>query len=311
MDQKLLNLVIELLLRQPAQRVVPSGYPMFTQPSFCNLDAETITAMRDLIAERITSNASTIADAFAEHIKRNYSMNECDTVMFELCDEVVSPFKYTMTQQVSPSSPDLNRVLAQVLQVNFYNFAQLSKNAPDDVFKYRLDQLSNYVYNIQIGINGLIQAILSSKPYDPFTILRNCNSKVVILHDGPDKVKLRAIADEKKMVVLTDSMKRERSEYPRPSGRPELMLLLMLNAYNSVHVAKDHLFPKQNRKYVTRTWATDIDYLDVEQYINNTIENYVTCSYSIRNELERKAPEFLKDFDEDLAIIHGEDAHSD
>ena len=37
----------------------------------------------------------------------------------------------------------------------------------------------------------------------------------------------------------------------------------------------------------------------MERYINNTD--------GIRDELARKAPKFLKDFDEDLAVIHKAD----
>jgi hypothetical protein len=57
------------------------------------------------------------------------------------------------------------------------------------------------------------------------------------------------------------------------------------------------LFPKGKKVYCEQhKWASITDYLTMEQYINT--------ADGVRDELARKAPEFLKDFDEDLAVIH-------
>lgn len=307
MDQKLLSLAIETLLLRPRLQggIVQAGQPIPAKRTECNLDAETITAMRDLIVDRITNNAGAMADALIERIKFNALMDTHDSVMFELCDEVVSQCVYLMTQQVSSISPSFESALAQAFSANVYPFAQsMTSSASNEILLNIIGRLNCDISNLQMGINGLMQAMLSSKPHDPFTILRDCNSKVVILHDCPDKNKLRAIADEKKMVVLTTT--KSDMNYTYPPFRPELVLLLMLNKYNSTSDSNISLFPKKNSSHFTPKWTTDTTYFKVEQYINNTVENFVTCSYSIREELGRKAPEFLKDFDEYLAVIHSE-----
>ena len=142
--------------------------------------------------------------------------------------------------------------------------------------------------------------MLSTKVYSPLTVLRNCNSKVVIVHDSPYKDEIRAIADEKNMIVLTDTSDTAmESESILPYSnhfRPELGLLLMINAYNLTGGAR--LFPGRNKNsvYAVHEWTSIDNYVALEKYINDTD--------GIRAELERKAPEFLKDFDEDLAVIH-------
>jgi hypothetical protein len=136
--------------------------------------------------------------------------------------------------------------------------------------------------------------------YSPFVILRNCNSKVVIIHDGPHKDRLRAIADDKNMIVLTVPPTENDPQAVLPNRyRPELALLLMINAYNSTRVDKKRLFPKDRYS----RWASITDYLSLEEYINTTD--------GVRDELTRKAPEFLKDFDEELAYIHKQNEGDD
>lgn len=313
MDQKLLSFVIKtLLLKQTPVYMTPAtstGYSMVPQPSDCDLDDETITAMRDLITDRIKNNANAIADALIERIKFNVQMCTSD-VVFELCDDVVSPCTSVMTNRVTKVDPRLSGALAGILAGGPCNYliTPALMNVPKETMINTTNQISGHLTNVRRSIEILIQSILSEEIYSPFTALRNCNSKVVILHNGPDKTELRSMAEKKKMIVLTDSAKGNSSE---PYSRPEVVLLLMLNAYYSQSIVKDHIFPKENREYLKHRWATDTVYLAVADYINNTVEDYVRFSYSIRDELERKAPEFLKDFDEYLAIIHSKDVHSD
>ena len=70
----------------------------------------------------------------------------------------------------------------------------------------------------------------------------------------------------------------------------------MINAYNLTGGAR--LFPGRNKNsvYAVHEWTNIDNYVALEKYINDTD--------GIRAELERKAPEFLKDFDKDLASIH-------
>ena len=102
------------------------------------------------------------------------------------------------------------------------------------------------------------------------------------------------------MIVLTDTSDTAmESESILPYSnhfRPELGLLLMINAYNLTGGAR--LFPGRNKNsvYAVHEWTSIDNYITIEKYINNTD--------GIRAELERKAPEFLKDFDKDLAAIH-------
>jgi hypothetical protein len=168
----------------------------------------------------------------------------------------------------------------------------------DAVIPY--SQLQGFTTNLKISVEEFIRALLSTKVYSPLTVLRNCNSKVVIIHDSPYKDEIKAIADEKNMIVLTDTsdadMKGDSILPYSDHFRPELGLLLMINAYNLTGGAR--LFPGRNKNsvYAVHEWTSIDNYMAIEKYINDTD--------GIRAELERKAPEFLKDFDKDLAVIH-------
>jgi hypothetical protein len=204
-----------------------------------------------------------------------------------------------MTRKVTMVDPNLIDALTAILSpsvfpANNYPFVPGAVgNQSKDAMISALSSLNGSITNTKAGIEVLLQTILSSKMYSPFDILRNCNSKVVIIHDGPNKDRLRAIADEKNMIVLTipPTENDPQSVLPNPY-RPELELLLMINAYNSTRVDKKRLFPKGHGLH----WSSITDYLSLEEYINTTD--------GIRDELARKAPEFLKDFDEELAYIH-------
>ena len=116
--------------------------------------------------------------------------------------------------------------------------------------------------------------MLSTKVYSPLTVLRNCNSKVVIMHNSPYKDEIRAIADEKNMIILTDTSDTDtKSESILPYSnhfRPELGLLLMINAYNLTGGAR--LFPGRNKNsvYAVHEWTSIDNYVTLEKYINDT-----------------------------------------
>ena len=165
----------------------------------------------------------------------------------------------------------------------------------DAVIPY--SQLQGFTTNLKISVEEFIQAMLSTKVYSPLTVLRNCNSKVVIVHDSPYKDEIRAIADENNHILLTDTSMESDPILPYSNHfRPELGLLLMINAYNLTGGAR--LFPGRNKNsvYAVHEWTSIDNYVTLEKYINDTD--------GIRDELSRKAPEFLKDFDKDLAAIH-------
>ena len=305
MDKKFLSFMIKTLLlrQQPRVYMTPAtstGYSMVPQPVDCDLDEEIFTEMRDLIAERLGDNAKAIADALVELIKRQSQMSTCG-VVFELCDEVVTSYQWRMTKQVTMVDPNLIGALTAILSpsvfpANNYPFVPGAVgNQSKDAMISALSSLNGSITNAKAGIEVLLQTILSSKIYSPFVILHNCNSKVVIIHDGPNKDKLRAIADEKNMIVLTIPPTEDDPQAVLPNPyRPELELLLMINAYNSTRVDKKRLFPKGHGLH----WSSITDYLSLEEYINTTD--------GVRDELARKAPEFLKDFDDELTIIHKE-----
>lgn len=297
MDPKFLNLIIKTLLLRPQPRMYmappPSReYLMVPQPSEYELDEETLAAMRDFIAERLEDNVKGIATALVELIKYNAQM-PMNEVLFELCDEAPETFQYPMTQQVTLVDPHLISALTSILSPCVYPVTpppagDQSRNAMIS----SINHLSGSINSVKIGIETLTQRILSSKLYSPFWILHNSNSKVVIMHDSPYKDKIRDIANEKNMIVLTDTLKMsDPMTSPCSFSRPELSLLLLINVYNSPGVNKELLFPKKD----TSRWASITDYLSMEQYINNT--------KGIRDELSHKAPDFLKDFDESLAVI--------
>jgi hypothetical protein len=307
MDQKFLSFVIKTLLLKPQPRMYATpatvtGYSMVPQPFDCDLDEEIITEMRDLISSRLADNAEFIADALVELIKRNAQILPtcCGSIMFEFCDDVVTSYRFVMTRQVTSVDPSLIGALTGLLSPCNYPFVPPMGNQSKESMMSTINNLGGYVTGMRGNIEALTQTILSSKTYSPFEILRNCDSKVVIIHDGPHKDKLRAIADDKNMIVLTDPPKEmvndHLSGYPN-QFRPELELLLLINAYNSKHVDNVMLFPKGKKVYCEQhKWASITDYLTMEQYINT--------ADGVRDELARKAPEFLKDFDEDLAVIH-------
>lgn len=301
MDPKYLSLIIKTLLLKPWPRTYmappPSaGFSTVPQPD-CELDAETLAAMHDFIAERLEDNADGIATALVELIKCNSQM-PMNEALFELCDEAPETYHYPMIQQVTLTDPHLVGALTSIFSPCIYPV--LPPPAGDqsrNTMLSTIEHLNGSVTNVKIGIETLTQRILSSKIYSPFWILHNCNSKVVILHDSPYKDKIREMADEKGMIVLTDTLKTDPMiGYPN-HYRPELALLLLINAYNSPNVDNNILFPKDD--HASHIWASITDYLDMERYINNT--------ESIRDELAHKAPEFLKDFDEDLATLHKAD----
>jgi len=318
MDKELLSFVIETLLLKPQPQ-----YPVAQQSSDHDVVREHAGAMRDLIAERLTSNAGVIADTLLEVIKCNARIQP--DVIFELCDGVVTRYQYVLTNQVTSIDPILAGALKVILAYCNYSFTppiqntcgnasmiqqqpmqQPTHNQPKDaswtyndaVIPY--SQLQGFTTNLKISVEEFIRALLSTKVYSPLTILRNCNSKVVIVHDSPYKDEIKAIADEKNMIVLTDTsdadMKGDSILPYSDHFRPELGLLLMINAYNLTGGAR--LFPGRNKNsvYAVHEWTSIDNYITVEKYINDTD--------GIRAELERKAPEFLKDFDKDLAVIH-------
>ena len=327
MDKELLSFVIETLLLKPqsfvGMTVAAPGYPVAHQSSDHDVVREHAGEMRDLLAERVASNAGVIADTLVEVIKCNARIRP--DIIFELCDGVVTQYQYVLTNQVTSIDPKLAGALKVILAYCNYSFTPLvqntcgnasmiqqqpmqqpthnqSKDAPwtynDAVIPY--SQLQGFTTNLKISVEEFIQAMLSTKVYSPLTVLRNCNSKVVIVHDSPYKDEIRAIADEKNMIVLTDTSDTAmESESILPYSnhfRPELGLLLMINAYNLTGGAR--LFPGRNKNsvYAVHEWTSIDNYVALEKYINDTD--------GIRAELERKAPEFLKDFDEDLAVIH-------
>ena len=318
MDKELLSFVIETLLLKPQPQ-----YPV-AQHSFAHDTVrEHAGAMRDLIAERVASNAGVIADTLLELIKCNVHIQS--DIIFELCDIVIAQYQYVLTNQVTSIDPKLVGALKVILAYCNYSFTSLVQNTcgnasmiqqqpmqqpthnqpkdaswtyNDAVIPY--SQLQGFTTNLKISVEEFIQAMLSTKVYSPLTVLRNCNSKVVIMHNSPYKDEIRAIADEKNMIILTDTSDTDtKSESILPYSnhfRPELGLLLMINAYNLTGGAR--LFPGRNKNsvYAVHEWTSIDNYLAIEKYIN-TIDG-------IREELMRKAPEFLKDFDADLVVIH-------
>ena len=297
MDPKYLSLIIKTLLLKPwpCTYMAPppsAGFSPVPQPD-CELDAETLAAMRDFIAERLGDNVKGIATALVELIKCNSHM-PMNEALFELCDEAPETYHYPLIQQVTLTDPHLVSALTSIFSPCIYPV--LPPPAGDqsrNTMLSTIEHLSGSVTNVKIGIETLTQRILSSKIYSPFWILHNCNSKVVIMHDSPYKDKIRDIANEKGMIVLTDTLKTDpMAGYPN-HYRPELALLLLINAYNSPDVDNDMLFPKDD--HARHLWTSITDYLAMEKYINST--------EGIRDELAHKAPEFLKDFDEDLAAL--------
>ena len=315
MDKELLSFVIETLLLKPQPQ-----YPV-AQHSFAH-DAvrEHAGAMRDLIAERVASNAGVIADTLLELIKCNVHIQP--DIIFELCDIVVTQYQYVLTNQVTSIDPKLAGALKVILACCNYSFTPLVQNTcgnasmiqqqpmqqpthnqPKDVpWTYNdavipYSQLQGFTTNLKISVEEFIQALLSTKVYSPLTVLRNCKSKVVIVHDSPYKDEIRAIADENNHILLTDTSMESDPILPYSNHfRPELGLLLMINAYNLTGGAR--LFPGRNKNsvYAVHEWTSIDNYVTLEKYINDTD--------GIRDELSRKAPEFLKDFDKDLAAIH-------
>ena len=309
MDKELLSFVIETLLLKPQPQ-----YSVAQQSSDHDVVREHAGAMRDLIAERVASNAGVIADTLLELIKCNARIRP--DVIFELCDEVVTRYQFVLTNQVTSIDPKLAGALKVILTYCNYSFippvlqqpvCNQSKDASmmhndryNDASVAYASQLQSLTASLKNSVEGFIQALLSTKVYSPLTVLRNCNSKVVIVHDSPYKDEIRAIADEKNMIVLIDTSDADmKSESILPYSnhfRPELGLLLMINAYNLTSGAR--LFPGRNKNsvYAVHEWTSIDNYITVEKYINDTD--------GIKAELSRKAPEFLKDFDEDLAVIH-------
>ena len=327
MDKELLSFVIETLLLKPqsfvGMTVAAPGYPAAHQSSDYDVVREHAGEMRDLLAERVASNAGVIADTLVELIKCNARIRP--DIIFELCDVVVTQYQYVLTNQVTSIDPKLAGALKVILAYCNYSFTPLVQNTcgnasmiqqqpmqqpthnqPKDApWTYNdatipYSQLQGFTTNLKISVEEFIQAMLSTKVYSPLTVLRNCNSKVVIVHDSPYKDEIRAIADEKNMIVLTDTSDTDTkgdSILPYSNHfRPELGLLLMINAYNLTGGAR--LFPGRNKNsvYAVHEWTSIDNYVTVEKYINDTD--------GIRDELSRKAPEFLKDFDKDLAAIH-------
>ena len=315
MDKELLSFVIETLLLKPQPQ-----YPV-AQHSFAHDTVrEHAGAMHDLIAERVASNAGVIADTLLELIKCNVHIQS--DIIFELCDIVIAQYQYVLTNQVTSIDPKLVGALKVILACCNYSFTSLVQNTcgnasmiqqqpmqqpthnqpkdaswtyNDAVIPY--SQLQGFTTNLKISVEEFIQAMLSTKVYSPLTVLRNCKSKVVIMHDSPYKDEIRAIADENNHILLTDTSMESDPILPYSNHfRPELGLLLMINAYNLTGGAR--LFPGRNKNsvYAVHEWTSIDNYITVEKYINDTD--------GIRTELERKAPEFLKDFDEDLAVIH-------
>lgn len=322
MNQELLSFAIETLLMKPRTQVVPTmpipGCPIVTVPQSPNWDVvrENAEEMRNLIVERLTSNAEAIADAVMSIIKFHAQMQP--DVAFEVCDEVVKSYGPVQTYRVYSFDPRLGDALDAILSYCNYSFtppamnpSMMYNNPPtnpaavypnqskdastpyngqyNDVMMSYVGQAHGLTNGLKMNVEALIQALLSSKMYSPIAELRNCNSKVVIIHDGPNKDELKSVAEEKGMIILTAS-----TNYTRR----EVGLVLMINAYNSADVKNKFLFPKENRFSTRDLWSGISIYLDVEEYINTT--------RGMRGELANKAPKFLKDFDEELAIIHRE-----
>ena len=349
MDKELLSFVIETLLLKPqsyvGMTVAAPGCSVASQSSDQDVVREHAEAMRDLIAERVASNAGAIADTLVEVIKCNTRVQP--DVIFEVCDGVVTRYQYVLTNQVTSIDPKLCGALRAILGYCNYSFIppvqnmcgnasamyqqpmQQSMQQPvyiqpkNDPMIQRLPtynqpkdtsmitpwsysdqsmtyvtQLRSFTTSLKDSVEKFIQAILSSKEYSPLTELRNCKSKVVILHDSSYKDEIKVIADEKGMIVLTDTSANSDSvpTYRNNYFRPELGLLLMINVYNLEGGAG--LFPGRNKNsaYAVHEWTSIDNYLAIEKYINTTD--------GIRDELMRKAPEFLKDFDADLVVIH-------
>ena len=324
MDKELLSFVIETLLLKPqsfvGMTVAAPGYPVAHQSSDHDVVREHAGEMRDLLAERVASNAGVIADTLVEVIKCNARIRP--DIIFELCDGVVTQYQYVLTNQVTSIDPKLAGALKVILACCNYSFTPLVQNTcgnasmvqqqpmqqpthnqpkdaswtyNDAVIPY--SQLQGFTTNLKISVEEFIQAMLSTKVYSPLTVLRNCNSKVVIVHDSPYKDGIRAIADENNHILLTDTSMESDPILPYSNHfRPELGLLLMINAYNLTGGAR--LFPGRNKNsvYAVHEWTSIDNYVTLEKYINDTD--------GIRDELSRKAPEFLKDFDKDLAAIH-------
>ena len=343
MDKELLSFVIETLLlraqpRMGATNVAPGG-SVASQSSDQDVVREHAGAMRDLIAERVASNAGVIADTLMEVIKCNVRVQP--DVIFELCDEILPKYQFIQTNGVTSIDPKLGRALGAICQYCNFSFTPPVQNIcgnasamyqqpvqqppyiqPNDASMYQrqpvrdqskdtskyapwkyndpsmvyITQLQSIHTSLKNSVEEFIHTILSSKEYSPLTELRNCKSKVVIVHDSPYKDEIKAIADEKGMIVLLNTFM-ESDSIPMYSNqlRPELGLLLMINAYNSEGSA--YLFPGRNKNsaYAVHEWTTIDNYVTIEKYINTTD--------GIRDELMRKAPDFLKYFDEDLAAI--------
>lgn len=325
MDKELLSFVIETLLLKPQPRMgatfVASGCPVASQSSDQDVVREHAGAMRDLIAERVASNAGVIADTLMEVIKCNVRVQP--DVIFELCDGILPKYQFALTDQVTSIDPKLAGALKVILAYCNYSFAPPVQNTYRDASMvqqqpmqqptYNQPKYASWTYNdasmayasqlqslttsLKSSVEEFIQAILSSKEYSPLTELRNCKSRVVIMHDSPYKDEIKAIADEKGMIVLLDTSMKDDSILPYSNHfRPELGLLLMINVYNLEGGAG--LFPGRNKNsaYAVHEWTSIDNYLAIEKYINTTD--------GIREELMRKAPEFLKDFDADLVAIH-------
>ena len=289
MDPKYLSLIIKTLLLKPQSRTYmappPSaGCALVPQPTDCELDEETCTVMRELIAKRLSFNVEAIAGALVEIIKCNNQMPMSDALC-ELCDEAPETYRFTLTQRVTLVNPNLlNALMAILSPCNYPVIPPIMGDQSRNTMISTIEQLNGYHGNIKMGVETLTQIILSPNMYSPAQVIRECNSKVMILHESPYKDMIRDIANEKNMIVLTNTS----SAY-----RPELTLLLLINAYNSPDVDNDMLFPKDD--HARHLWTGVADYLAMERYINNT--------EGIRDELTHKAPEFLKDFDEDLAAL--------
>lgn len=330
MDKELLSFVIETLLLRAQPRMgatfVAPGCSVASQSSDQDVVREHAGAMRDLIAERVASNAGVIADTLVEVIKCNTRVQP--DVIFEVCDGILPKYQFALTNQVTSIDPKLCGALRAILGYCNYSFippvqnmcgnasAMYQQPMQQPVYNQSKDtsmitpwsysdqsmayvtQLQDFTTSLKDSVEKFIQAILSSKEYSPLTELRNCKSKVVIVHDSSYKDEIKVIADEKGMIVLTDTSVNSDSvpTYRNNYFRPELGLLLMINVYNLEGGAG--LFPGRNKNsaYAVHEWTSIDNYLAIEKYINTTD--------GIREELMRKAPEFLKDFDADLVAIH-------
>ena len=343
MDKELLSFVIETLLLKPQSLMGTTGHGV-PQSSDQDVVREHAGAMRDLIAERVASNAGAIADTLVEVIKCNTRVQPdvifelCDGILpkyqFALTNQVTSidpklcgalrailgycnysfgnaPVIWPTYEQIKETAM-MQRMQGQPMRQPMYNqpkdnsmYQQPAYNQPiDPQWMYKneasvpVTQLMNLTTSLKSSVEEFIQAILSSKEYSPLTELRNCKSRVVIVHDSSYKDEIKAIADEKGMIVLTDTSANSDSvpSYRNNYFRPELGLLLMINVYNLEGGAG--LFPGRNKNsaYAVHEWTSIDNYLAIEKYINTTD--------GIRDELMRKAPEFLKDFDADLVAIH-------